>query len=194
MEPVPLDVGLILRSGEAPRGGSGLIDGDEVAPNSLETSGRLIPKFGVLVEIGMLGDVRFCGDRSSSDGAEDGLKFADGMLASGGKALADEAFALGSPEGMSRGAGWSDGAVEFGKVIGGTAGSVPAIVAGGKALGDGLEPKPFDGELLNMSNALDAFPAGVDPMGLGPDTSGNVSSCPSSNSALSGVSVPFMAT
>ena len=193
----PLVGRLMPRSGGRAAGGSGSALGAEAAAGSaaVAAAGKLIPKFGVLVEMGRLGAVKFCGARSSLDGNEGGeLKLEVGVLASGGKSFGDEEFATGIPGGVSRGAGCSDGAVELGNAIGGTAGSDPAIVAGGKGLGFGLEPKPFDGVLLNISKAFEAFPDGVDAMGLGPDTSGKVSSWPSSNSALLGVSVPFMAT
>lgn len=121
------------------------------------------------------------------------MKPGDGMLASGGNAmLAAEATLLGKLLGNSNGAGCKAVFGEFGRAIEAGDGSDGDSVAAGKALG--LEANPLEGVLLNMSNALDALPDGLDAMGLGPETSGNVSRKPTSNSALRGVSVPFMAT
>ena len=167
--------------------GDGEVDSDE-----LPASGSTIPKFGVLVEIGKLGELESCFVFSSLLGGNE-LKPADGVLASGGSAmLADEATTLGGLFGSSKGAGCSAVLGEFGRAIEGVVGSDGDSVAAGKSLG--LEANPLEGVLLNMSNALDALPDGLDTMGLGPETSGNESSRPTCNSASRGVSVPFMAT
>jgi len=188
--------GSMLTSG-VPDGGSdfreegwvGNVDSD-----GLMASGKPIPKFGVFVEIGKLGELESCFVFSSLlEGDE--LKPADGVLASGGSAvLVEGSPPLGRLLGNSRGAGCKAVVGGFGSASGGTVGSDGDIVVPGKALVLGLEANPLEGVLLNMSNALDALPDALGAMGLGPETSGNVSSRPTSNSAMRGVSVPFMAT
>jgi len=149
----------------------------------------------VLVEIGKLGGPASSFIFSSLLAGNDELKLEDGVLASGGNALLKEGSPLlGRLLGNSKGAGCKAGFGEFGSAIGGTVGSDGDIEVPGKALVLGPEANPLEGVLLNMSNALDALPEALDAMGLGPVTSGNVSSRPTSNSALRGVSVPFKAT
>ena len=174
--------------------GSGVTaDRDACEDSGVVAPGTAIPKLGVLVEIGVFVVPVLSGNFSSLLNGDDELKFVDGVLARGGSAiLVDES--LGSPEGISIGAGCKVEFAELGKAIGGTTESEGGRVAAGKGLDPVLAANPLDGVLLNISKAFDALLGMPVATWLGPETSGNVSSCPNSSSTLSGVSVPFIAT
>ena len=146
-----------------------------------------------MVEIGVIDTIELGSNFSSLLNGDDELKPADGVLASGGRAtLVEES--LESPEAINNGAGCKLELAELGKPIGGMAESDGDIVAAGKSLVPEFAANPLDGVLLNISKALDVLPGLLAAIELGPETSGNVSSCPNSNSTLRGVSVPFIAT
>ncbi len=117
-----------------------------------------------------------------------------GVFGKGGKVVLVAAV---PDAGVSRGAGCRGGLVETGNEFIGPEAPNPFEFPKGDATDSGgVEANPLDGALLNISKPLDELPVVLAPMGPGPETSGILWSAlmRSSSPALSGVSVPFIAT
>ncbi len=183
--------------GVGSRAGSGLTEDNplELGEKSLDSLGSnaLTLRFGVLVEIGS--EEPFISFLSSVFDGKLGMRLG-ATLANGGRALTWAVllwgvFPLG---GMSSGAAWSCGLEGLGNAIDGLAASGFAGAPNGDGLAVVLDPKPLEGALLNMSNALAVLPAveeSLGPIGLGVVTCWKAS--PNSSSTLRGVSFPFNA-
>ena len=183
--------------GVGSRAGSGLTEDNpfELGGKSFDGLGSnaLKLRFGVLVEIGS--EEPFISFVSSVFDGKLGMRLG-ATLANGGRALtwAMLLWGLFPPGGISSGAAWSGGLEGLGNANGGLAASGFAGAANGDGLVVVLDPKPFEGALLNMSNALAVLPAvevSLGPIGLGVVTCWKAS--PNSSSTLSGVSFPFNA-
>ncbi|HUP77230.1 MAG TPA: hypothetical protein VM260_01625 [Pirellula sp.] len=169
------------------RAGKGLIAGGFVAGADAAkvagSSGTLIPKPGVLVEMGMDDWLKLGGnlllsfvDNGELELAEVVLGCARGVLAA---LVIDAGLAVG---GINRGAGCIVELDALGNEIGGTVDSGAPKLAKGE-LGKGefvLDENPLAGELLNMSKPFDVFPGLLGlaellaAIGDGPETSGMV--------------------
>ena len=169
------------------RAGKGLIAGGFVegadAAKVAGSSGTLIPKPGVLVEIGMDDWLKLGGNLSLSFVENGELELAEVVLGNGGRVFAAAVFGAGLGEGgINRGAGCIVELEALGNEIGGTVDSGAPKLAKGE-LGKGefvLDENPLDGELLNMSKPFDVFPGLLGlaellaAIGDGPETSGMV--------------------
>ncbi len=169
------------------RAGKGLIAGGFVASADaakvVGSSGTLIPKLGVLVEIGMDEWLKLGGNLSLSFAENGELELAEIALGSGGRVFAAAVFCAGLEiGGINRGAGCIVELDALGNEIGGTVDSGAPKLAKGE-LGKGefvLDENPLDGELLNMSKPFDVFPGLLGfavllaAIGAGPETSGMV--------------------